>query len=243
MAIDQSSDFQTGIGVAAYPTMDTEQLISHTRTAVVDTIASLQDWEGNVIAASEVHELLTKIHDILDNTVPKWVGNTTHILACLFNSVLRQQCEVWGFQFPFLHNLKDFVPHSEACLYGCINWALEQAHHQSFIGPSQSSTSMRGARAKSRAVLQCTTQKWSVLEPGCAFLPKKPHFDSGLRVIRVAESPQKVHQLVPWTLRRRRSAGVVCLRSYSLHHLHLLCRLVPFLHSWISGQAKYPIGL
>ena len=43
--IDQSlSDFQTGIIAAAPATLDTEQLISHTRTAVVDTIASLQGF-------------------------------------------------------------------------------------------------------------------------------------------------------------------------------------------------------
>ena len=43
MKIDQSlSDFQTGIGVPAQATLDTEQLIFHTRTALVDTIASLQ---------------------------------------------------------------------------------------------------------------------------------------------------------------------------------------------------------
>ena len=44
---DQSlSNFQTGIGVPAYATLDTEQLISHTRNALVDTIAFLQDSDG-----------------------------------------------------------------------------------------------------------------------------------------------------------------------------------------------------
>ena len=40
--IDQSlSDIQTGIGGAVHGTLDTEQLICHTRTTLVDTIASL----------------------------------------------------------------------------------------------------------------------------------------------------------------------------------------------------------
>ena len=67
---DQSLlDFQTRIGAATYATLDTEQLSSHTRTALVDTIASLWGSASGVIAALEVHDLLTKIHDILDNAV------------------------------------------------------------------------------------------------------------------------------------------------------------------------------
>ena len=39
---DQSlSDFQTAFGAAAYVTLDTEKLVSHTRAALVDTVASL----------------------------------------------------------------------------------------------------------------------------------------------------------------------------------------------------------
>ena len=80
--IDQSlSDFQTGIGTAAHATLDTEQYISHTSTGLVDTIASLQDSDGKVTAALGVHELLTKIHDILDSAASRWVGNKAHILA------------------------------------------------------------------------------------------------------------------------------------------------------------------
>ena len=59
------SDFQTGIGAAAYATLDTEQLISHIRTVFVDNVASLQGSGGRVIQVSEVHELLIKIHDIV----------------------------------------------------------------------------------------------------------------------------------------------------------------------------------
>ena len=93
-------------------------------TVLVDTTASLQGSDVDVIAGSEMHELLTNIHDILDNAVPKWVGNTTHILAFLFKSVSRQCCEVWASQFPFLHTIKDSVHLSETCLYGHISWSL-----------------------------------------------------------------------------------------------------------------------
>ena len=67
---DQSlSKFQTGIGAAAHATLDMVWPISHIKVTPVDTISSLQDSEGGVILVSEVCELLTKIHDILDNAV------------------------------------------------------------------------------------------------------------------------------------------------------------------------------
>ena len=58
---DQSLyQFQTGTGVAAYSSLNTEQLISHTRVALVDIIPSLQDSEGGVISISEVLEYLPR---------------------------------------------------------------------------------------------------------------------------------------------------------------------------------------
>ena len=69
---DQSlSDFQTGVGATAHATLDMEQLISCLRVALVDTLSSLPDAEGGVIPVSEVHELLLKVHDILDKAVSK----------------------------------------------------------------------------------------------------------------------------------------------------------------------------
>ena len=65
------SDFQTGVGTAAHTTLDTEQLISHLRVALVDTLSSLPDSEVGVIPVSEEHELLLNIHEILDNVVSK----------------------------------------------------------------------------------------------------------------------------------------------------------------------------
>ena len=109
-----------------------EQFIFHTRTAVVDTIASLHDSDREVVL-----ELVTKIHDILDNAVSKHVRNTACILASLFDSAFRQCCEVLASQDLFLHNFTDSVPPSEACLYGCINWSLAQAQQQSSLGLSQ----------------------------------------------------------------------------------------------------------
>ena len=62
---DQSlSDFQTGVGATAHATLDTEQLTSHLRVALIDTLCSLPDAEGGVI-------LLLKVHDILDKAVSK----------------------------------------------------------------------------------------------------------------------------------------------------------------------------
>ena len=69
---DQSLlDFQTGVGTTAHATLDTEQLVSHLQVALVDTLSSLPEAEGNVIPVSELHELLLWIHDILDKAVSK----------------------------------------------------------------------------------------------------------------------------------------------------------------------------
>ena len=142
---DQSLfDFQTGVGAAAHATLDMEQLISCLWVALIDTLSSLPQPEGDVIPVSEVPELLLRIHDILDKAVSKRVGNSAHILAHLFNFVSRQCCEVWASQFPFLHSLKEVIPPSEACLYGHINWSHAEAHS---VGLSQSFPPKRGGKA------------------------------------------------------------------------------------------------
>ena len=65
---DQSlSDLQTGVAAAALATLDTEQLISHLRVALDDTLSCLPHSEGGIIPVSEVCELLLKVHNILDN--------------------------------------------------------------------------------------------------------------------------------------------------------------------------------
>ena len=68
------SEFQTGIGNANHATLDTEQLISQLRVALVDTIPSLPDSEGGVTPVSKVCGLLIKSHDILDNGVSNELG-------------------------------------------------------------------------------------------------------------------------------------------------------------------------
>ena len=178
--VDQSlSDFQTGLGATAHDTLDTEQLISHLQVALLDTLSSLPEAEGDVIPVSEVRELLLQIHGILDKAVSKRVGNSAHILAHLFNSVSRQHREVWASQFPFLHSL-EVIPPSEACLYGRINWSLAQAHS---VGLSQSFPPKRGGKARSQTGFQFTVQKrlMSGSMPGIsgASLPKWPHLESG----------------------------------------------------------------
>ena len=61
--------------MAAHVTLNMEQLISCIRIALADMISSLPDSEGGVISVSDMHELLIKIHDVLDNAVSKQVGN------------------------------------------------------------------------------------------------------------------------------------------------------------------------
>ena len=67
--------FLTQTDIGRLVLLDTEQLISHTKAAVVDTIAPIQGSDGGVIAASGVHKLLTGILDILESAVSIWVGN------------------------------------------------------------------------------------------------------------------------------------------------------------------------
>ena len=164
-------------------TLDTEQLISHLTVALVDTLSSLPNSEGGFIPMSGVWKLLLKAHDILDNAVSKWVGNSALILAHLFNSVSRQCCEVWASQFPFLHSLIDVIPPSEACLYGHINWSLVQAQQWSSMGLSHSFPSKRGGNTRPKAGFHFPIQKrpvtGSVPGSGGVSLANRPHLESG----------------------------------------------------------------
>ena len=93
------------------------QLISDTRTGLVDKIASLQRSECGVIVASEVF-------DILYSAVSKWFCNLAHILAYILNFTSRPCSEVWASHFSFLHSIKFYVPPDEACLNIFIKWLL-----------------------------------------------------------------------------------------------------------------------
>ena len=154
----------TGVGATAHATLDTEQLISCLWVALVDILSSLPEAEGGVIPVSEVHELLLQIHNILDKAVSKRIGNLAHILAYLFNSVSRQWHEVWASQSPFLHSLREVISPSEACLYGCINWSLAQAHS---VGLSRSFPPKRSGKARPQTGFQFTVQK----RPMSGFVP------------------------------------------------------------------------
>ena len=112
-----------------------------------------------MISVSEVHELLTKINDILDRALSKRIGNTADILACVFIFASRQYHEVWSSQFPFFHSLKDIVPPSEACFYGHINWCLAQAQQKSSMGLSQSFPPIRDGKARPKTWFHFNYQK------------------------------------------------------------------------------------
>lgn len=59
--------------------------------------------------------------------------------------------EGWALQVPILHNFKDIVHTSEACLYSCLKWPLVQGQLQSLLGLSQSSNFVRGRKARPKA--------------------------------------------------------------------------------------------
>ena len=67
----------------------------HLQTAIADTKTSLQSSKEEIFPVSEVYELLTNIHDILDGAHTKLVGKIAHILAYLINSAPKQHQEVW----------------------------------------------------------------------------------------------------------------------------------------------------
>ena len=81
---DQSLlDLQTGVGAATHATLDTEQLISHLRVALLDTLSSLPDSEGGIIPVSEVHELLFKVHDIWTVLFPNELATPLVFRTCV----------------------------------------------------------------------------------------------------------------------------------------------------------------
>ena len=96
--------------MAAHATLDRELLISYTRVALVDTITCQQDSEGEVIVVSEMCELPTKTHDILDNAMKKWVGDMACIVA---HFLILLSCIVLKFglhSFPFFTvSVKQFL--------------------------------------------------------------------------------------------------------------------------------------
>ena len=80
-------------------------------------------------------------------------SNMACILAYHFNSAFRQHCEVWPSQFPLHHSIKDSIPCNEALLYHSISWSLTQAHQQSSLWFSQSSTCMMSTRSSPKGII------------------------------------------------------------------------------------------
>ena len=102
---------------------------------------------------------------------------------------------------------------------------------------------MRGARVKSRTCFQFIAKIWFLPEPCGASLPKKPDLDpmsdhhGGRKSVGAASTSNNDS----W---KSGSWGAMLFHmSYSLHHLHLMFRLVAFLNSWINKEVLLLIGL
>ena len=97
-------------------------------------LSSRYSW---VIAASEVHKLLTRFHDILDTAKSKqvviWLIYQHIFLILLPGSAMTSR-------LPLCTKINDTVPCREDCLYGCISWPLAKVYQQSLLQLSQSST-------------------------------------------------------------------------------------------------------
>ena len=136
------SHFQTGISAAADATLDTEQLISHTRTAPFDTVTSTGFWWWS--DCSFINAWMTKIYKIVDSSVSKQIGNMAYIavlpisLIVLPSNIMKSQLPSFSFftvlRIPFL--------------LVRLAWTVMQSGQwhrlqQYSIGLSQSSTSIR----------------------------------------------------------------------------------------------------
>ena len=64
-----------------------------------------------------------------------------------------------------------------------------------------------------------------------------------LKVIRMGRNQCEVYLTVSMIPRRKGPMGISFLMYHSLYHLHLLHTLVPFLLSYVSGDALLPIVL
>ena len=137
----------------------------------------------------------------------KLVGNTTYVLAHLFNTASRQYQDIWASQCSFLYNVHDTVPHIEACLYGHFNWPLVQAIHQPSLGLSQSSDFMRCARVKPKDRFMFNVQVCPLLVSGGTILALKPYLNTRTESHQNGRKSAGVHIPVPLTLRRRGTKG------------------------------------
>ena len=140
-------DFQTGIGAAAHATLD-RGICLHTRTTFVDTVTYLQGSDKRTnysFRSAWIH----RIHNILDNAVLKWVGNTVYIIAYPFNLLPGSVVKSGLPSFPFFTTLMIL-----SLLIRLAFIMTSTFLQQSSVGLSHSSSCVRGARGKPR--LGCT---------------------------------------------------------------------------------------
>ena len=72
---DQSlSEFETGICAADHATLDMEQLISHLRVALVDTISSLPDSEEELFLCLKCMNYLSRLMTFWTMSCPNELG-------------------------------------------------------------------------------------------------------------------------------------------------------------------------
>ena len=90
----------------------------------------------------------------LDNAVSKQAGNGAWYFSISFYPTSRPHHDVRALHIPFLHNFKGTVPLNEVCFYCHINWPLAQDQQLSSLGFPQSSTSIRGCKARPKADFQ-----------------------------------------------------------------------------------------
>ena len=153
--------------------LQTEQHISHIRTAIIYTITSLQGSEGEVISVPGVHELLNKIHYSLDRVVSKQIDNASDISVYHFNSASRQYHEAWTLQSPFLYSFMDTLPPS-GLVFMLILAGICCMLNTNLPGMSQVSVSMRVGKARFKTGLWFNVQKWSLPVSDIAPLTNRP---------------------------------------------------------------------
>ena len=106
-----------------------QQQTCHTRTVIIVITNALKDSDEEVILVSDMHELLSKIYDILDKGLCKWVGNTVGILASFLIQLPGKSMES-GLYSSVLFIVLRTLPPSDACPYDYINWSLPQVQQQ-----------------------------------------------------------------------------------------------------------------
>ena len=123
---DQSlSDLQTGDGTAAHATLDTEQLISHLRVALVILFPHYPILREMLYLCLKCVNYFSRFTTFSTMLFPNKLGIQLifyHMFLILFpGNVMRSMLHSSLF-----FSLSDVIPPTEACLYYCNNWSLAQ---------------------------------------------------------------------------------------------------------------------